>query len=128
LNEGLAMLFERDIAGHQPPTLTRELADEHRAYWNRDTIQDFWHGSSFSKPESQKLSYGLARILLDFIVTDIHPSPEDFRDFVSHTSREDAGEAAARNYLGLELNDLASAFLGPGEWAPRFSLPGVSSE
>jgi hypothetical protein len=118
LNEALAMLFERDIAGHQPPVLTRELAAEHRAYWNQTTIQEFWRGA-FSRPEAQKLSYGLARILLDFIVTDIHPSPEDFRDFVLHADWKDAGLAAARNYLGVELSDLASAFLGPGEWAPR---------
>lgn len=121
LNEALAMLFERDIAGGRQgqPLVTRELAAEHYAYWNPQTIQEFWSGVSFSKPDGQKLSYALARILLDFIVTDVRPAPVDFREFVLHAGRKDAGEASARNFLGVELNDLVSAFLGPGEWAPR---------
>lgn len=121
LDEALAMLFERDLAGHRPPALTRELAGEHKVYWNAQTIQEFWRGNSFLKPDGQKLAYGLARILLDFIATDLRPSPPDFRDFVLHADRKDAGEAAARNYLGVELSDLVSAFLGPGEWAPRIN-------
>jgi len=119
LNEGLAMLFERDLAGRQWPLLTREAAAKHAAYWNRETVQTFWSGGSFSDQEAQELSYQLARILIDFISTDIKPSPPDFREFVLHADRKDAGEAAARNYLGIELSDLVSAFLGPGEWRPR---------
>jgi hypothetical protein len=119
LNEALAMLFEKDLAGARPPLLTRELADEHRAYWNSTTIQNFWRGVFYSDVEAQKLGYSLARILMDFIVTDLRPNPPEFRDFILHAEREDAGEAAARNYLGVELGDLVSAFLGPGEWSPR---------
>jgi catechol 2,3-dioxygenase-like lactoylglutathione lyase family enzyme len=121
LNEALAMLFEKDIAGARRILLNRELANQHRVYWNTKTIQGFWSGRSFHAPDGQELSYALARILLDFIVTDIRPAPADFRDFVLHADRKDAGEAAARDYLGVELSDLVSAFLGPGEWAPHFS-------
>src|SRR3954451_7508245 len=71
LNEALAMLFERSIAGGDRFFLNRDIAAEHQAYWNSVTIQDFWSGKAFSNPEAQGLSYTLARILLDFIVTDI---------------------------------------------------------
>ena len=118
LNEALAMLFERDLAGGRQPAMTRDLAAQHKAYWNSKTIQEFWRGESFGEPEGQELAYGLAGILLDFIVTDVRPAPADFRDFVLNADYEDAGTAAARNYLGVELSDLVSAFLGPGQWAP----------
>ena len=119
LNEALAMLFERNIAGDDRFVLDHDIAAEHQAYWNSVTIQDFWSGKAFAIAEAQTVSYTLARILLDFIVTDIHPSPADFRDFVVHAHWKDSGQAAARDYLGVELNDLVSAFLGPGEWQPR---------
>ena len=73
LEEALAMLFERDIAGGPALFINREMADQHRAYWNPATIQDFWSGKSFSTADAQYLSYTLARILLDFIVTDVQP-------------------------------------------------------
>lgn len=119
LEEALAMLFQSDLAGGRQQLVTRELAAKHRAYWNPQTIQEFWRGLSFSKPDGQELAYALARILLDFITTDLQPSPPDFREFVLHANGKDAGEAAGRNFLGVELSDLVSAFLGPGEWAPR---------
>ena len=55
-------------------------------------------------------------------------APAEFRDFVLHADRKDAGEAAARDCLGVQLSDLVSAFLGPGEWAPRFKIGESSSE
>lgn len=121
LSEALAMLFAHDLAGERQPVLTHEQAARHRAYWNAKTIQEFWRGLSFSNPEGQELAYELARILLDFITTDLEPSPSEFREFVLHADGKDAGEAAARNFLNVELSDLASTFLGPGEWAPRLS-------
>jgi hypothetical protein len=125
LSESLAMLFERDVAGGRQPPLTREMAADHRAYWTGETIQEFWRGVSFGKPDGQKLAYSLAGILLDFVVTDIKPAPPDFRDFVMHADRKDAGQAAARDFLGVELSDLVSAFLGPGEWGPRLDAQSV---
>ncbi|MGH8100806.1 MAG: hypothetical protein ACREIW_05880, partial [Chthoniobacterales bacterium] len=127
LDEALAILFENDIAGDRKEALvTPELANEHRNYWNSNTIQEFWRGDSFLKADASKLAYGMARILLDFIVTDIRPAPVEFRDFVLHADRKDAGEAAARDCLGVELSDLVSAFLGPGEWAPRVATANLS--
>ncbi|MGH8094171.1 MAG: hypothetical protein ACREIF_11985 [Chthoniobacterales bacterium] len=124
LNEGLAMLFERDIAGYRYPMLTRELANEHKANWNPKTIQEFWSGAYFADPTGQKYAYGLARILLDFIITDLRPGPADFRDFILHADRKDGGGAAAHDYLGVELGDLVSTFLGPGDWGPKYNSGG----
>ena len=101
LGAALAMLFTRDIAGGATFIITRETAEEHRAYWNPTTIQHFWSGWSFHSADSGELSFTLARILLDFIVTDVHPAPAEFRDFVLHADRKDAGQAPARDYLGV---------------------------
>ena len=119
LNEGLAMEFERDVSGHRWPPVTRELAARHAEYWNAQTIQEFWEGAFFSKPEGQELAYGLSRVLMDLIATDLRPSPSRFRDFLLHADRRDAGAAAASEYLEVELDELVSTFLGPGEWMPR---------
>ena len=118
-DEALAMAFEADIAGHGAPLVTRELAEEHRAYWNAQTIQEFWRGRSFSKVEGQKLAYSLASSLLNLIATELRPSPAQIRDFVVHADRKDAGQSAAQAALDLDLSDLVATFLGPGDWAPK---------
>jgi hypothetical protein len=119
LDEALALAFATDLAGSSKPLVTRDLAEEHRAYWNPQTIQEFWRGLSFSKVEGQKLAYGLAGILLNLIATELRPPPAQFRDFVLHAHRKDAGQSAALEYLGTDLSDLVATFLGPGEWAPK---------
>lgn len=119
LGEALAMAFMGDGAQTGGPLVTRELAEEHRAYWNPETIQEFWQGVSFGDVEGQKLAYNLASILLNLIATELRPPPAQFRDFVLHADRKDAGQSAAREYLDLDLSDLVATFLGPGEWAPQ---------
>jgi hypothetical protein len=119
LNEALAMAFETDIAGRRIPLVTRELAAEHQAYWNAQTIQEFWRGLSFSKVDGQRLACSLARILLNLIATELRPSAAQFREFVLRADRKDAGQAAARASLDLDLSDLVATFLGPGDWAPK---------
>lgn len=119
LGEALAMAFMGDGAQTGGPLVTRELAEEHRAYWNAETIQEFWQGISFGNVDGQKLAYNLASILLNLIVTELRPPPAQFRDFVLHADRKDAGQSAAREYLDIDLSDLVATFLGPGEWAPQ---------
>ena len=121
LGEALAMAFEGDDAQTGGPLVTRELADEHRAYWNPRTIQEFWQGISFGDVEGQKLAYSLASILLNLIATEVRPPQAQFRDFVLHADGKDAGQSAAREYLDIDLSDLVATFLGPGEWAPQLS-------
>jgi len=121
LGEALAMAFQGDGAQTGGPLVTRELADEHRAYWNPQTIQEFWQGISFGDVEGQKLAYNLASILLNLIATELRPPPAQFRDFVLHADRKDAGQSAALEHLDVDLSDLVATFLGPGEWAPQLS-------
>jgi hypothetical protein len=125
LDEALAMAFASDLARSRQPPVTRELAEEHRAYWNPQTIQEFWEGLSFSQVEGQKLAYSLSGILLNLIATELRPPPAQFRDFVLHADYKDAGQSAAQEYLEIDLSDLVGTFLGPGEWTPA---SGESSE
>jgi len=117
LDEAVATEVERAVVGAAFPGLDRERVAEHRAFWNADTIADFWSGLSFSAPDpASKLSYQLARVLLYKIRNDHAPSPRSFREFVRHAEQHDAGDGAAREHLGVGLGDLVSDFLGPGDW------------
>src|SRR5262249_50651689 len=40
-------------------------------------------------------------------------------DFIRHANSADAGENAARQFLGMDLARLAATFLGPGGWSPQ---------
>ena len=69
LNEGLAMKFQRAIAGTNRPVLDYELKERHLAFWNPDNIQEFWSGISFQKPGNpNELSYSLAEIMLTLLL------------------------------------------------------------
>jgi hypothetical protein len=119
LNEALAMSFEQDLSGKGMRTLDGDVVDKHRQYWNAETIQRFWMGRSFSSVKGQKVSYSLAATLIRIIANDIRPAPEEFRRFVLRADWEDAGMEAAREHLGLELEEIAATFLGPGDWRPK---------
>ena len=119
LNEALARAFEYDLSGHRPPPLNDDLIDEHRAYWNAETIQKFWIGRSFGDVEGQNVSYSLAQILLAIIHREVKPTPEAFRRFVKQSDWNDAGEAAAREQLECGLGEIAAVFLGDGDWTPK---------
>jgi hypothetical protein len=43
--------------------------------------------------------------------------------FVTAANHADAGQAAARQHLGISLGMLAEPFLGPGEWEPVVAAP-----
>lgn len=118
LNEALAMGFEADL-GSDAFALTHELVGRHRGYWNSDTIQTFWQGIAFHDIDGQEVAYSLAQTLLQLIQREVGPAPEDFRRFVLRADASDAGAVAAREHLGVKLEELVSSFLGPGEWAPR---------
>lgn len=119
LNEALAEAFMDDLAGRGAALVEPDLMGEHRAFWNANTIQGFWAGRSFSQVEGQRVSYSLARILLDFIYREMSPEPEVFRRFVKQSDWNDGGEAAARDQLQTGLGEIAAAFLGPGDWSPK---------
>ncbi len=142
LNEGIAVNTEhrlcpplRDPRGlGQTPWQMRE---RHRAFWNAQTLQEFWSGKSFLRPdEGNELSYDLARILVEQLGRDW----ESFRRFARAAQAADAGQDAARVHLNLSLGDAMAALLDlpsqaapapdPKTWsaAPERGGFGVSSE
>ncbi|QPF72201.1 hypothetical protein G8A07_04160 [Roseateles sp. DAIF2] len=125
LNEGLAVNTEQrlcpppgDVFGARPSP--QEMHARHQEFWGAGEIQEFWSGRSFLRADQgNELSYDLARILVAQL------SAADwarFRDFVLAANLEDAGAAAARAHLGMELADLIAALLeqpaDPCRWAP----------
>lgn len=121
LNEGLAQKMENRV---QPVrgkyqsgvVLTRELAQEHYAWWDEQNIQEFWAGLSFYQPgEANKLSYSLGLILVEVL----SESWVDFPNFVQNADSRDAGQDAALKWLDRSLGDAVGGFLGPGNWRPN---------
>lgn len=97
IDEGLAQSMEG-----RAHMFDREHIEKHRSYWNEERLAQFWTGDSFKTIEGQSLSYALAGFLLNALPGD----PEQLAEFVRKASDEDAGHAAAREILGVELEDL----------------------
>jgi hypothetical protein len=119
LNEGLAVNTERRLAGVErlPLGALEELHDKLRRFWSVVSIQDFWSGDAFHRPDSQTLSYELARIVVEQLAKDWEP----FTRFVLRAERADAGAAAARECLGLDLGAVVTVLLEretPRSWSP----------
>ena len=120
LNEGLAVNTERRLAGAVPARHTPEqMHEKHRRFWSVVSIQEFWSGQSFQEPgDANMLSYDLARILIEQLA---HDWPA-FTRFVQHAKHDDAGAAAAREHLGLDLGELVTTLLErdtPKSWSPN---------
>jgi hypothetical protein len=80
----------------------------------------FWSGKAFSRAdEGNALSYGMAHLL----TTNLAHEFDRFRAFALSADWPDAGEAAAREHLGISLGDLVGAVLGDGVWAPKPQSP-----
>jgi hypothetical protein len=115
LNEGLAVAIERERSRHSG-FLDRDLADRHGGFWNESNIQSFWAGKSFHVPgQESELSYSLAQIL----VTLLSGQGKEFNAFIAQANWRDAGQEAARTVMGRDLGEVASQFLGPGNWRPQ---------
>jgi hypothetical protein len=115
LNEGIAITMERKIGGKKHGQIDREQFRKHHDYWTKETIPKFWSGESFDDDDGEVvgLSYGLADIFTDLLVQEF----PNFMEFVAEANHQDAGQSAAVKCFDITLNDLASTFLGPGEWA-----------
>jgi hypothetical protein len=120
LNEGAAVNMEKQLVPraadpHRGIFAHREEARKRAAFWNAETIQEFWSGKSFKRPdEGCALSYALAEELTKLIARDYTP----YRSFMNDARREDAGARAAMDILGYSLEELTAAVLGEGDWAP----------
>lgn len=119
VNEALAMRMEQLICASEGFHLDHEIYDKHTSFWNAETIQQFWQGSSWKiSGDAFELSYHLAEILWRKIEVDLGASRSEICQFILDTHWEDAGEAACRANFDLSLRDLVADFLGEGPWAP----------
>lgn len=117
VSEGVAQLAVHEVAGDFPEQMTRESEQEHQLWWNRDTIQEFWIGSSFLGPDDrQGLSYSLSELLTRRLMKEF---PESFAEFVKTASATDAGESALWNSCRLSLSQCVSDLFGNQDWSPR---------
>ena len=116
LNEGLAVTLEDELCGNHPLRMDPERLHEHELFWNAETIQEFWDGSSFGRTDQGNgLSYELARYCIRALAHDL----EAFLRFANEASFEDGGESAARKIFGGSLGGLIEQFFGAGDWEPR---------
>lgn len=119
LNEGIAVNTERHIfpALADPRAqqyFPHEMVAKHAAFWDKDTIQEFWSGKSFLRPdEGNMLSYDLASKITMLAAREF----EDFRRFALSADGADAG-LGAQEELGFPLQNLVEAVLGEGPWDP----------
>lgn len=115
LNEGIAVNTERRIAPLAVPPTAADLPARQQAFWNAQTIQQFWSGRSWLRPdEGNELSYALS-------TTFVHVLAQDWAAFVcfaNAASYVDAGQAAAVAELSFPLDHLAQVVLGEGDWTP----------
>jgi len=121
LNEGTAVNTEQRLCPRaaQPLYTPVEMREKHLKFWNESTIQEFWSGKSWLRPdEANELSYDLARTFALLAGEDF----DAFRAFANVADAADAGNAAAIRHLGYPVANLAEAVLGDGPWEPKPDL------
>jgi hypothetical protein len=101
LDEGLAVNMEARLTGKLYSEWTPEQTrHKHLNFWGIEEVQQFWSGESFYRTDDgNKLSYDLARILVEQFSTDA----ERFKSFVLAANERDAGAQAAHEHLGIDL-------------------------
>lgn len=125
LNEGIAVAMEDAICGTQHIRIEQQGLTEHKAHWNARTIQEFWNGESYERPDiGNELSYELGH----FCVHSLAQNYQDFCQFVNSANFKDAGEAAAKQIYGGSLGGLIEQFFGAGNWSPNPELWRLQSE
>jgi hypothetical protein len=120
LNEGLAQLApeQMGLSRSQMAEIAQE-SEQIRQCWQRNSLQQFWSGKSFSAPDDrQKRCYQLAEILTRILLTS-KEAKSGFAAFVSEAQAKDSGDGAARQHLNRGLGEWVAQFLGPGEWSPK---------
>jgi hypothetical protein len=120
LNEGLAQAIEGRFAPtYQDPHRKLEELRRQAGFWSPATIQEFWSGHAFGRPDDrQKMAYLLALSLTDAFAQDW----PRFKAFVLHAHANDAGAAAAREWLDLDLGEYLRLFLERDDgaaWGPQ---------
>ncbi len=117
VDEGITQILEGIILDRSYFNINSALAQQHRCYWNAESIQQFWMGDSFSfSGEGCHLSYSLAEVLMRNLMTDF---PSKISDFLNAANDKDAGNQALLNTCGISLKESVTQFLGEGNWTPR---------
>lgn len=125
LDVGIAVNTERQLVNKKSCGGCGSQQLHHRllAYWNESEIRGFWSGASFQRAdEGLQLSYELARIMVELLAKDW----QSFKSFVTSAHADDAGAAAARAHLDMDLGELVCALLERdyrGGWSPALSAP-----
>jgi hypothetical protein len=120
LNEGMAVNTEHVLFPHLADPRgalyhPSEIRAKHAAYWNADTIQEFWSGKSFLRTDDgNMLSYDLAKR----ITANAARHESSFRAFLKEADMDDAG-IGAEHLLGYPIEHLAIVMLGEGQWRPE---------
>ena len=120
LDEGIAVTTEDHVASKytRPHRDHLEKLGKHLNFWNAERMQEFWTGESFGRTdEGHTLSYDLAHNIVGLLGREWR----SFTAFATNAKRADAGAAAARDALGLDLGELAAAALNvkpQAGWSP----------
>jgi hypothetical protein len=120
LNEGIAVNTEYVMFPYLADPKSsmyslKEMVEKHAAFWNEDTIQEFWSGKSFLRiDDGGMLSYDLAKMITSLAAAD----EVAFRTFVAKADAKDAG-IAAEVCLGFPLHYLIEKLFGEGPWRPK---------
>ncbi len=117
LDEGLTQIVEHEIAGLGKPERDREMSRKHGVWWNSETIQEFWSGTSFfASDDRQLMSYDLAMQMAGSLLLKF---PSTFADFLTSATSADAGDAAIWKQCRYSLNQCVAEILGNQDWTPK---------
>ena len=118
LNEGMAVNSEQRLTRIGADAWSvQQLEPRHRKFWTPETIQQFWSGAAFLRPdEGSELAYDLGRLMVNGLSSDW----AGFKRFVQAAHLQDSGAAAAHDQLDLDLGEFIRHFLGHGggDWGP----------
>lgn len=120
LNEGMAVNAEQRLTGMggSDGWKLQELQQRHRRWWTPALIQEFWSGRSYLRTDDgNELSYDLGRVLVDGLSHDW----DGFKRFAAAAHAGDAGAAAARTHLHVDLGEFVRGFLDgdpAAAWGP----------
>ena len=122
LQEGVAEIVPEHVSAQRRPPMTEREVRRHRHHWAKRGLNAFWAGGGFSDDDrGQELSYELAYVLVSILVGDHR---QRVPAFLRAAKTSDFGASAAEDHLGMTLGELATQFLGPGDWEPRPVEPG----
>lgn len=126
LNEGMAVNSEQRLTRIGADAwAVQHLEARHRKFWTPETIQQFWSGAAYIRPdEGSELAYDLGRLMVNGLSSDW----EGFKRFARAANLRDAGASAAHDQLHLDLGEFVRHFPGQseGEWGPApASWPGA---